>query len=134
MKKKILILSGGLKIGGVEKVLIEYVNNIDKEKYEVFLLIMSEFPSHLTLTKFLKKDINIEYLKTSYFLQKKEILKSKKKYIRNKIRYNILLYLEKRKTKKDLKNYLKNLKEINVVIDFDRSFMKFKKETKKQKE
>ena len=32
MKKHILIASGGLKVGGVERTLIEYLNNIDKGK------------------------------------------------------------------------------------------------------
>ena len=43
MKKHILFLSGGLKIGGVERVLVEYLNNIDKEKYKITLFLMSDF-------------------------------------------------------------------------------------------
>ena len=59
MKKHILFLSGGLKIGGVERVLIEYLNNIDREKYKITLFLMSDFGSDAVLEPELKKDIQI---------------------------------------------------------------------------
>ena len=133
MKKKILILSGGLKIGGVERVLIEYINNIDKERYDVFLLLMSEFSNEHTLTEFLRKDIDITYLKTLEFLHKKEYLKLNKKKMINRIRYNILLHYEKRMTKIKFKEYISRLDKIDTIIDFDRSFIKFNKEIRKFK-
>ena len=43
MRKHILFLSGGLKIGGVERVLVEYLHNIDQDKYDLTLFLMSAF-------------------------------------------------------------------------------------------
>ena len=39
MKKKIAFFSSHLGLGGIEKSAISYVNNIDKNKYEVFLFV-----------------------------------------------------------------------------------------------
>ena len=43
-KKKLLISSGGLKIGGLERLLVEYINFIEIDGvYEVELFLMSDF-------------------------------------------------------------------------------------------
>jgi len=39
MKKKIAFFTKNLDIGGIERAIINYVNNIDKEKYEVYLFL-----------------------------------------------------------------------------------------------
>ena len=39
MKKKIAFFTKNLDIGGIERAIINYVNNIDKEKYEIYLFL-----------------------------------------------------------------------------------------------
>ena len=127
MKKHILFLSGGLKIGGVERVLIEYLNNIDREKYKITLFLMSDFGSDAVLEPELKKDIQIKYIKNYEIIKQKEELRKNKKNIFKKIKYSSFLKKEKRISEKRFVTYLKKISEPDLIIDFDRSFVKYKK-------
>ncbi len=127
MKKHILFLSGGLKIGGVERVLIEYLNNIDREKYEITLFLMSDFGPDAVLEPELNKDIQIKYIKNYEIIKQKKELRRNKKNILKKIRYSSFLKIEKRISKKRFVTYLKKISKPDLVIDFDRSFIKYKK-------
>lgn len=128
MKKNLLFYSGGLKIGGLEKILIEYVNNIDYNKYNVKLLLMSDFGDN-TLVNEVNKNVEINYIKSRNIIEKKEALKKEKESILGKIKYNIFLLNEKLLTKKKLKKYFKN-HNIDLLIDFDISLINFSNETK----
>ena len=127
MKKHILFLSGGLKIGGVERVLIEYLNNIDREKYKITLFLMSDFGSDAVLEPELKKDIQIKYIKNYEIIKQKEELQKNKKNIFKKIKYSSFLKKEKKISEKRFVTYLKKIPEPDLIIDFDRSFVKYKK-------
>ena len=127
MKKHILFLSGGLKIGGVERVLIEYLNNIDREKYKITLFLMSDFGSDAVLEPELKKDIQIKYIKNYEIIKQKEELRKNKKNILKKIKYSSFLKKEKKISEKRFVTYLKKISEPDLIIDFDRSFVKYKK-------
>ena len=133
MKKHILFLSGGLKIGGVERVLIEYLNNIDREKYEITLFLMSDFGPDAVLEPELNKDIQIKYIKNYEIIKQKKELRRNKKNILKKIRYSSFLKIEKRISKKRFVTYLKKISKPDLVIDFDRSFIKYKKYFKNTK-
>lgn len=127
MKKHILFLSGGLKIGGVERVLIEYLNNIDREKYKITLFLMSDFGSDAVLEPELKKDIQIKYIKNYEIIKQKEELRKNKKNIFKKIKYSSFFKKEKKISEKRFVTYLKKISEPDLIIDFDRSFVKYKK-------
>ncbi len=127
MKKHILFLSGGLKIGGVERVLIEYLNNIDREKYKITLFLMSDFGKEAVLRNELNEDIEVKYIKPLKLLEEKKRLQQNKKNIFYKLKYFKFLKNEK---KFSHENFIKNIEEISkvdVIIDFDRSFVKYTK-------
>ena len=62
MRKHIVISSGSLKIGGVERLLIEYLNNVDEKRYKVTLILMSDFGEKNVLKDELNENINVKYL------------------------------------------------------------------------
>lgn len=130
MKKHILISSGSLKIGGVERLLIEYLNNIDKDKYEITLILMSDFGEKSVLKSELNDNVVVKYLKPFDIIDKKEKLYKKKKNLFYKFKYNIFLIFEKKITLINLKKYLKSIKNVDVFIDFDRSLVKYRNEIK----
>ena len=57
--KKILIATENLNCGGVEKCLIELLNNIDYSKYKIDLLLFNEVGD---LIKDVNKNVNIKYI------------------------------------------------------------------------
>ena len=57
MKKKIFLVLPNLTIGGAEKVYIEIVNNIDKNKFKVYLVVFSSEDN--VLRKLINNDINV---------------------------------------------------------------------------
>ena len=130
MRKHILISSGSLKIGGVERLLIEYLNNIDKKRFKITLILMSDFGEKAILKNELNNDINVKYLKSSDIIEKKASLYKKKKNLFYKIKYNFFLKQEKKLTLINLKKYLKNIEKLDVFIDFDRSLVKYRNEIK----
>ncbi len=130
MRKHILISSGSLKIGGVERLLIEYLNNIDKKRFKITLILMSDFGEKAILKNELNNDINVKYLKSSDIIEKKASLYKKKKNLFYKIKYNFFLKQEKKLTLINLKKYLKSIEKLDVFIDFDRSLVKYRNEIK----
>jgi glycosyltransferase involved in cell wall biosynthesis len=130
MKKHILFSSGSLKMGGLERVLVEYLNKIDKDKYKITLFILSDFGKLDVFRKDIPEYIDIRFLKPEKLVTRTAYLKHNKKNIFNKMIYNIYMSLERYVLKK---NFLKNLKEIekvDVLIDFDSGLTKLHKETK----
>ena len=111
----------------MERVLIEYLNNIDREKYEITLFLMSDFGPDAVLEPELNKDIQIKYIKNYEIIKQKKELRRNKKNILKKIRYSSFLKIEKRISKKRFVTYLKKISKPDLVIDFDRSFIKYKK-------
>ena len=95
MRKHILISSGSLKIGGVERLLIEYLNNIDKKRFKITLILMSDFGEKAILKNELNNDINVKYLKSSDIIEKKASLYKKKKNFIELIFANIMLQIFK---------------------------------------
>ena len=125
MKKHILFLSGGLKIGGVERILVEYLNNIDKEKYDVTLFLMSDFGEKAVLKQEVSKEINIRYIKSCELIKKKKENQQKKKNVLYKLKYLRFLKKEKIDSYKSFKKNLDEIPKVDVIIDFDRSFVKY---------
>lgn len=80
MKKKIAIFQPALTIGGIEKSLINFLNNLDKNKYEIDLYLFNEgdfyslLPSYVNVIKmkksaFLTQFVNFNYLYKHYSLK-----------------------------------------------------------------
>lgn len=70
MKKKVCFYLNVLLVGGIEKVLLELLKNIDYDKYEVSLLIAYKLGEVEKLKEEIPKNIEIKYLLTEEFLVK----------------------------------------------------------------
>ena len=57
MKKNIVFRSGSLRLGGLERVLIEVLQTIDKEKYNVTLVIDDDCGEDNIFEKDISKEI-----------------------------------------------------------------------------
>lgn len=117
MKEKICFYINIFVVGGIEKVLIETLQNIDKNKFEIKLLIGFKLDELEKLKTELPLDIQVDYvLKDNFFCKNK-----KKKSLGNlkkceKIIDESLSWLKKIIFKKNLKE---KIKDTDVVIDFD---------------
>ena len=127
MRKHILFLSGGLKIGGVERILVEYLNNIDQDKYDITLFLMSDFGEDAVLKYELNNNIDVRYIKSLELVSKKKELRQKKKNIFYKLKYMRFLKKEKKDSYINFIKYLEEISKVDIIIDFDRSFIKYTK-------
>ena len=127
MRKHILFLSGGLKIGGVERILVEYLNNIDQDKYDITLFLMSDFGEDAILKHELNNNIDVRYIKSLELVSKKKELRKKKKNIFYKLKYMRILKKEKKDSYINFIKYLEEISKVDIIIDFDGSFIKYTK-------
>lgn len=125
MKKNIVFKSGSLKIGGLERVLIEVLQLIDKNKYNITLIIDNDYGKLNVFEKDVPKEISYYFLKSEELINKMEVCKTKKKNIFYKIMHNFYINLETFITYKNLKKILNKIGKIDVIIDFDASATKY---------
>ncbi|UPO97388.1 glycosyltransferase [Cetobacterium somerae] len=128
-KKKILFSIDTLLVGGIEKVLIELLSNISKEKYEITLLIGYKLNELEKLKEDIPMNIKIEYI----FKENIHILGKKKKAMGNlkgyeKIIFEITSLLRKKIFKKRL---LKIVEKVDTVVDFDMTLASYAKDISK---
>lgn len=117
MKKKVCFYLNVLLVGGIEKVLLELLKNIDHNKYEVSLLIAYKLGEVEKLKKEIPKNIEIKYLLTEEFLVKgkrKKVLGELGKT--EKILDESISFVRKAFIKK---RALEFIKDKDVVVDFD---------------
>lgn len=79
MKKNIVFKSGSLKMGGLERVLIEVLQLIDKNKYNITLIIDNDYGKLNVFEKDVPKEIKYYFLKSEELINKMEECKAKKK-------------------------------------------------------
>ena len=130
MKKHILFSSGSLRMGGLERVLVEYLNKIDKDKYKITLFILSDFGEQDVFKKDIPEYIDVRFLKPEKLVTKTAYLKHNKKNLFNKMIYNLYMSLERHTLKKNFVKNLKEIEKVDVLIDFDSGLTKLSKETK----
>lgn len=118
MKKKIVFHNGSLRMGGIERVLVEVLQNIDLKKFEIELLIEDELKEENIFEKDIPKEIKITYLRPEWLLQKSKWLRERKKNIFYKIIYNLFIELERQIRNKNLNEFLKTT-QAEVLVDFD---------------
>ena len=63
MKKKVLFYNGSLRMGGIERVLVEVLQNIDKNQMDIDLVIEDGTETLNVFEKDIPKEIEIFYLK-----------------------------------------------------------------------
>lgn len=125
MKKKIIIKSGRLLMSGVERILMEVINNINLDKYEIYLVIEEDFGENNVFQKDIPTGINYIFLKSYSFMRKLEEYKSKKKNILYKLLYNIMLIKGRRLVYKNMASFVEKVGKIDAFIDFNSRALKY---------
>lgn len=127
--KKIVFSIDTLLVGGIEKVLIELLKNISKEKYEIVLLI----GYNLGELEKLKNDIP-ENVKIEYIFKEKIYTNGKKKKAQGilkgyeKIIFEGMSFIRKRLFKKRLSKFIE---KADTIIDFDMTLASYAKDITK---
>lgn len=86
MKKKIAIFQHDLKIGGIEKSLINLLNNLDENKYEVDLYLFREgdfyslLPKYVNLIKMKKRSFLTQFVNFNYLYKHCNLKLNEKEY------------------------------------------------------
>lgn len=124
MKKKVLFYNGSLRMGGIERVLVEVLQNIDKSKIDIDLVIEDGTKTLNVFEKDIPKETEIFYLKSEKLIKITDSFRRKKKNIFYKVIYNLLMNYESYVKKSNLKKLVKN-KKYDVVIDFDMGLSKY---------
>src|SRR3712207_4061588 len=95
MKKvKILFRSGSLRMGGLERVLIEVLQNINKKDLDIHLLIDDNGGEEDIFKKDIPSEIPFYFLKSREFMAKlNQMRREKNKNIFSKLKYNF--YMQK---------------------------------------
>ena len=84
-KKKILFYVSGIGLGGVEKVILEVLKGIDKEKYDIKLGLNNENENFFENE--IPKEINYQYMVNRKIIEK-TLMYKKRKNIFNKLLYS----------------------------------------------
>ena len=132
MKKKVIFHSGSLRMGGLERVLVEVLQNIDLNKFDIKLLIEDEFKEENVFEKDIPNEIEITYLIPENVLQKTKKMRENKKNMMSKIGYNIMMQVERYIRNKNLMEFLK-INKSEVLVDFDNGLSKDIHKIKKMK-
>lgn len=123
--KKIAIYSGQLYMGGIERVLINYLEKLAKEpSLDITLVIKENIPEKNIFFKDIPKNIKVEFIKSEEFCRKHEKLsEGRKKNIITALRYQWNLFYSRVVVKKWIEKYFKENK-FDKIIDFDGSMWK----------
>lgn len=121
--KNIVISSGSLLMGGIERVLIEVLKNLDKSKYRIFLFIEKDFGKNNVFYNEVPKEIGIYFLKSEELIKKAGYYRDRKKNLYYKLLYNIQMKKERKIGYENFFKFLKEIEEkygeIETFIDFD---------------
>lgn len=123
-KKRLLFYNGSLRMGGIERVMIDVLQGLDKDKIDITLVIEDGIKELNVFEKDVPKEIKIIYLKPEELIKKTENYKNKrKKSFYSKIMYNLMMKYEEWIKKKNLKEVALN--NYDVIIDFDMGLSKY---------
>ena len=125
MKKNVIIRSGSLRMGGLERVLIEVLQNIDKKKYNLTLVIDDDCGEDNIFEKDIPKEISYYFLKSQKLIEKTNYYKLRRKNILYKLMYNIYMNIETYIKSKNIKKLIEKLGKIDVFIDYDAGATKY---------
>ncbi|MEG1189755.1 MAG: glycosyltransferase [Cetobacterium sp.] len=123
--KKILIYNGQLFMGGIERVLISYLQGISKDKdLDITLLIKENNPAKNVFYKDIPENVKCEFIKSEKLVEMRENISKKRGNIFYRAMYQIVVAYERLEMKRWLKEYFKN-NSYDSVIDFDMSLGKY---------
>lgn len=113
-KKKILFYTSGIGLGGVEKVLLEILGLLDKEKFDIKVALQNE--NENLFESEIPKEVSYKYMLSQKTINKLEYFKQRR---RGNILYRLFYSIMLKKRKKEIKkNYLEFSSDREVVIDF----------------
>lgn len=113
MKSKILFYTSGVGLGGVERVILEVLKLIDKDKFDIKLAL--QYENENLFENEIPKEIDYKYMLPLKIINKSLYYRERKKNLFFKILYSLNLIYEKYIIKK---NYLEFSKDRDIVIDF----------------
>lgn len=121
--KNLIIRSGSLRMGGLERVLMEVLQSISKEKYNIYLFIEDDSGDENIFLKEIPKNIPIYFLKSKELINKTDYHRKKKDNLYNKIMYNFYMEKERRVVIKETKKIIREMKYkfggVDVFLDYD---------------
>ena len=113
MKSKILFYTSGVGLGGVERVILEILKLIDKDKFDIKLAL--QYENENLFENEIPKKIDYKYMLPLKIINKSLYYRERKKNLFFKVLYSLNLIYEKYIIKK---NYLEFSKDRDIVIDF----------------
>lgn len=126
--KKIAIYNGQLFMGGIERVLISYLEKLSLEKkLDITLILKENNPEKNIFLKEVPKNIKIVFIKSIQLCKRTENYRKNKKNIFSNIMYQWSLYYERIVMKNWIRKYFKDNK-FDKIIDFDMSLSKYVEE------
>ncbi|MGL5413925.1 glycosyltransferase [Cetobacterium sp.] len=122
--KNIVFRSGSLRMGGLERVLIDTLNIMDTKKYNISLIIEDDCEEENIFQEDIPKDIDLYFLKPKSMIDKTHYYRERRKNsIFNKIMYNYCMYREHgfclKKTREVLEEIENKYGKIDIFIDYD---------------
>lgn len=119
----LVIRSGSLRMGGIERVLIEVLQNLDRKKYNISLLIEDDSGKDNIFLKDVPQDIDLYFLKLEELIRETENYINKKKNLFYKLMYELNMRKERKITLKNTLIHLEEIRkkygEIDVFLDYD---------------
>ncbi|MGL5803264.1 MAG: glycosyltransferase, partial [Cetobacterium sp.] len=123
MKKNLVVRSGSLRMGGLERVLIEMLQNLDCNRYNISLIIEDNSGKENVFLDQVPEGIDIYFLKPESLIEKTHYHRERKKNLYHKFMYNLLMSKEHsfvvNKTKDVLKEIEGKYGEVDVFLDYD---------------
>lgn len=121
--KNVVIRSGSLRMGGLERVLIEMLQNLNQKKYNISLIIEDDSGEENIFFEQIPKGIDVYFIKSKDMIEKTHYHRIRKKNLFHKIKYNYLMWKEHifvvGKTIDILKKIIEKYGEIDVFLDYD---------------
>lgn len=117
MKKKICFYIDSFLVGGIEKVLLQYLKNIDKEKFDISLIIGFKLDELEKLKSDIPEEIKVEYIfKNDLYCSLKKKKSLGKISFLEKIFFEFLSFWKKIIF---FNIFSKKIKDIDIIVDFD---------------
>lgn len=113
MRKKVLFYTSGIGLGGVERVILEVLKLIDKDKFDIKLAL--QYENENLFEEEIPKEVDYKYMLPLNIINRSLYYRSRKKNIFYKVLYSLNMMYEKYIIKK---NYLEYSKDRDIVIDF----------------
>ena len=73
MKKKVVFRSGSLRMGGLERILIEVLQTIDRDRYDIYLLIEDDCGKENIFEKDIPEGMKYFFLKPEPLIKNVDI-------------------------------------------------------------